>query len=374
VPVRLPLRDVERLLGLVIPRERVAHHLEALGCAVQPGGDGALEVTAPPWRRDLTIAADLIEEVARIEGYDRIEAVEPSVPPHAISSAAFDRERRLAHALDGLGYREIVTHSLRGSAHGDATVEVRNPLSEEQRFLRGSLVPGMLEYFAANESARIFEIGDVFRTEGDGIAECTALGFGFTANADSARPWRDEAFLRLRGDCEALLRKVTGRAADASPDGGSEFHPGKRAELTIDGRAVGNLGCVNPRLSRAFGLSGNAYVCIIDVAALPEYAVPHYRVPSKFPSTYRDVALVVRDDVSARDVEEAVAAAAGPLCTGVRAFDEYRGSQVAEGHKSLAVRVNLQRFDATITDEEADAAIAAVLAALGERLGATIRT
>ncbi|HVR47849.1 MAG TPA: phenylalanine--tRNA ligase subunit beta [Candidatus Binatia bacterium] len=373
-PIRLPLRDVERLLGLAIPRERVAQHLEALGCAVEPAGTGALAVTAPPWRRDLTIAADLIEETARIEGYDRIEAVEPSVPPHAISSAVFDRERRLAHALEALGYREIITHSLRGSAYGDASVEVRNPLSEEQRFLRGSLVPGMLEYFAAYEAVRIFEIGDVFRADGDGVAERTALGFGFTANADSARPWRDEPFLRLRGDCEALVRKITGLTVDASPGGGVEFHPGKRAALTIEGREVGELGCIDPRLSRAFGLSGNAYVCLIDVAALPAYAVPHYRVPSRFPSTYRDIALVVRDDVSAHEVELAVAAAAGPLSTGVHAFDEYRGPQVADGHKSLALRVTLQRFDATITDEEADAAVAAVLVALGERLGATIRT
>ncbi|HEY6326245.1 MAG TPA: phenylalanine--tRNA ligase subunit beta [Candidatus Cybelea sp.] len=372
--VRLPLRDVERLLGLAIPRERVAQHLEALGCAVEPAGSGALAVTAPAWRRDLTIAADLIEEVARIEGYDRIEAVEPPVPAHAISSAAFDRERRLAHALEALRYREIITHSLRGAAYGEAPVEVRNPLSEEQRFLRASLVPGMLEYFAANAAVRVFEIGDVFRSEGDAVAERTALAFGFTSSADSARPWRDESFLRLRGDCEALLRKITGRAVVASPGGGAEFHPGKRAALTVEGREVGELGCVDPRLSRTFGLSGNAYVCLIDVAGLPEYAVPHYRVPSRFPSTYRDIAIVVRDDVSARDVERAVAVAAGPLCTGVHAFDEYRGPQVADEHKSLAVRVTLQRFDATITDEEADAAIAAVLAALGERLGATIRT
>lgn len=154
-PIRLPLRDVQRLLGLTIPPERIARHLEALGCAVEPAGPSTLAVTAPPWRRDLTIAPDLIEEAARIEGYDRIEAVEPSVPPHAISSAAFFRERHLAHALAALGYREIVTHSLRGSAYGDAPVAVRNPLSEEQRFLRGSLVPGMLEYLAGIAAARI---------------------------------------------------------------------------------------------------------------------------------------------------------------------------------------------------------------------------
>ncbi len=364
----------ERLLGLAIPPERITRHLEALGCAVKPAESSVLSVTPPAWRRDLTIAADLIEEVARIEGYDRIEAVEPSVPPHAISSAAFDRERRVAHALAALGYREVITHSLRGSAWNGAAVEVRNPLSEEQRFLRGSLIPGMLEYLADTPAVRIFELGDVFRADGDGVAERTTLAFGFAAVVDSARPWRDESFLRLRGDCEALLRKITGRAADADPGGGAEFHPGKRAVLSIDGGRVGELGCVDPRLSRQFGLSGNAYVCIIDVAALPEYDVPRYRVPSRFPSTYRDIALVVRDDLSAREVERAVADAAGPLCTGVRAFDEYRGPQVAHGHKSLAVRITLQRFDATITDEEADAAIAAILATLGEGFGATIRT
>jgi phenylalanyl-tRNA synthetase beta chain len=373
-PVQLPLRDVERLLGLAIPRERIVRHLEALGCAIEPAGRDALAVTAPPWRRDLTIAADLVEEAARIEGYDNIEAVEPSVPPHQISSAAFERERALAHRLEGLGYREIVTHSLRGSAAGGATVEVRNPLSEEQRFLRGSLVPGMLEYFAANGAVRIFEIGEVFRRENEAVAERTALGFGFLSRPDAARPWQDEAFLRLRGDCETLLRRVTGRAVDSSAGEGPEFHPGKRARLTIEGRDVGELGCVDPRSSRSFGLTQNAYVCIIDVAALPPYAVPRYRPPSRFPSTYRDVALVVSGDVQARDVECAVVAAAGPLCTGVRVFDEYRGPQVGDGYKSLAVRVTLQRFDTTITDEEADAAVASILAELGERLGATIRT
>ncbi len=372
-PIRLPLRDVERLLGLEIPRERVVRHLRALGCAAEPAGKDALAVTAPAWRRDLTIAADLVEETARIEGYDAIEAVEPSVAPHKISSAAFERERALAHALEGLGYREIVTHSLRGSADGRAAVEVRNPLSEEQRFLRVSLVPGILEYFAANGAARIFEIGNVFRHEDAAVAERTVLGFGFLAS-DPQQPWRDESFLRLRGDCEALLRKVTGCAVNVSTGGGAEFHPGKRARLTIENRDVGELGCIDPRSSRVLRLEGNAYICLIDVAALPSYAVPHYRTPSRFPSTYRDVALVVRDDVSARDVEGAVGDAAGPLCTSVAVFDEYRGPQVQAGYKSLAVRITLQRFDTTITDEEADAAVAAVVAALGERFGATIRT
>jgi phenylalanyl-tRNA synthetase beta chain len=375
-PVALPMRDVKRLLGVDIPRERIVRNLEALGCAVTADGEEALSVTAPLWRRDLTITADLIEEAARIEGYENIEAVEPSVPPHQISSAPFARERSLAHALEALGYCEIVTHSLRGSGDGDAPVEVRNPLSEEQRFLRGSLVPGMLEYFAANGPVRIFEIGNVFRVENAAVTERTALGFGFLASKADAPSWRDEAFLRLRGDCEALVRKVCGRipAAIAATSDDDAFHPGKHARLILNDRDIGELGCINPRASRAFALSANAYVCLLDVATLPPFAVPQYRPPSRFPSTYRDIALVVPDTISARDVESAVAAAAGALCTGVRVFDEYRGPQVGDAHKSLAVRVSLQRFDTTITDEEADAAVEAILAAAAQRLGATIRT
>jgi len=109
------------------------------------------------------------------------------------------------------------------------------------------------------------------------------------------------------------------------------------------------------------------------VDALPPYATPHYRPPSRFPSTYRDLALVLDTATAAGDVEQTVASALGSLCTGVRVFDEYRGPQVEEGRKSLALRVTLQRFDATITDEEADAAIARVLETLRERFGATLR-
>ncbi|HKU81680.1 MAG TPA: phenylalanine--tRNA ligase subunit beta, partial [Candidatus Tumulicola sp.] len=137
--------DVARLLGMALAPERIASHLTALGCSVFTSGQ-ELSVTPPPWRNDLAIVADLIEEVARMEGYDRIEAVEPAVPAHAISSAAFERENAAAHALAALGYREIVGHSLHGaqpldkSAKAglafDAPLEVLNPLSEDQRYLR----------------------------------------------------------------------------------------------------------------------------------------------------------------------------------------------------------------------------------------------
>jgi phenylalanyl-tRNA synthetase beta chain len=151
------------------------------------------------------------------------------------------------------------------------------------------------------------------------------------------------------------------------------MHPGKTGMLMMDGREIAKYGRIDPRLAKAYDLRLPSYLCNIYLDALPDYTVPRYKPPSKFPSTYRDVALVVKIDVAAGDVELTIARALKSLCTGVRVFDEYRGPQVGDGRKSLAARVHLQRYDATITDEEADAAIATALTALRDELGATIR-
>ncbi len=369
--ITLTIADVHRLLGLPLEIQTVEHHLAALGCEVERVVPQRLAVTPPPWRRDLAIAADLIEEVARIEGYDRIPAVVPSVAPHDVSSAAYLLEDRIAQALKGLGFREIITHSLRGVG----AVEVRNPLSEEQRFLRETLVPGVLGYLAENAAAlRVFEIGEVFGTQDDALVERWQLAFGFSADALEEPAWRDSHFLALKGDCEELLRDVTGRDAEMTRGTQAGFHPGKSAVVTLEEREVGFLGRVDPRLAKSCDLRRPVYLCVLDLSALPAYRTPRYRVPSKFPSTYRDVAVVVDAGVTAGEIERTISRALGSLCTGVRVFDEYRGQQVDPGRKSLATRVTLQRFDATITDEEADAAVARLLEALRTQLGAEIRT
>jgi phenylalanyl-tRNA synthetase beta chain len=369
--ILLSTGEVERLLGIPLPGERIERNLRALGCDVAPTARREFEVRPPLWRRDLTIAADLVEEVARVEGYDRIPSVVPWVAPQEVSSTNFILENRAARALEGLGYREIITHSLRGSG----SVEIRNPLSEEHRFLRGSLVPGMLEYFASNAVlARVFEIGEVFGSNQDGLVESWMLTFGFSGDALEEPPWRDSHFLALKGDCEQLLHKITGRAAETARTVRDGFHPGKTAAVTLDGAEVGFWGCIDPRVANRHHLRHSAYLCVIEMRALPEYALPSYRAPSRYPSTYRDLALVVAHDVSAREIERAVAATLGAICTNARVFDEYRGMQIGAERKSLAVRVTLQRFDATISDEEADAAIARLLDALATQFGAEIRT
>ena len=134
------------------------------------------------------------------------------------------------------------------------------------------------------------------------------------------------AFSALKGDCETLLREVTGRAVEVSANALPGLHPGKSARVTIDGREAGIIGALDPRLAQANDLGRDAYICLLDVGALPPQQTPHYVPPSKFPSTYRDVALVVGVDVAARDLERAIAVALGPVCTRVRVFDEFRGA------------------------------------------------
>jgi phenylalanyl-tRNA synthetase beta chain len=383
-PIPLQRRDVERLLGLALPTPRIAHHLQLLGCEISADGD-RMSVVPPPWRTDLAIAADLVEEVARIEGYDEIEAIEPSVPPHRISSAEYRLEDRMATALTALGYHEIVNYALQGTQTlaaidrsglkpSHTLVEVRNPLSEEHRLLRWALGPGIFDYFAkVDRPYRVFEFGHVFTYDRGVVNEEAALAFGFAAEPLDEPAWHDSHFLRIKGDCEALIRAISGVQVETTRDVRGGYHPGKSAVAIWNGIEVAAFGKIDPRLTKAFGVRLPLYLCNIYLDNVPEYQRTLYRPPSRYPSTYRDLAVVVDLDVDAETIGSVVRAAIGELCTNVTIFDEYRGPQAGEGRKSVAVRATMQRFDGTITDDEADVAIGRATTALREELGGTIR-
>lgn len=385
-PIAFDVRDVKRLLGFDLPVEEIREHLDALGFAVGKLEGSTLPVSAPPFRRDVTMSADVVEEIARMAGYDRLAGAIPTIPDHGIASHDYELERMLARTLSALGYREIVSYALHGADVFDRLrragiepsarpVEVRNPLSADQRFLRYALGPGLLSYLARIDApARVFEIGHVFYQEESTPAEAPALAFAFTVEPVEEPAWRDTPFLSLKGDCEALIRTLTGRTDIAvTRDERNGMHPGKTAVLMLDGREIANVGRIDPRVAKTFEVRLPVYVCSIYLENIPEFRAPVYKAPSKYPSTYRDLALICELDVAADEVSKTIAQAIGELCTGVRAFDEYRGKNVAPDRKSLAVRVHLQRTDATITDQEADAAIARALAVLKDDLGIVIR-
>jgi len=393
-PIRIAVARFGALLGINVSEQEAENALRSLGFGVatihaddqlgEPPFHG-LAVTPPPWRGDVRIPEDVVEEVARIAGYDRIEAVLPPVQAQHVSSAAYRDERRVAHALAALGYREAVTFSLQPGAVAQsfakagvppgAVLEILNPLSEDQRYLRFSLLPALLQLAARHgggEPYRIFEVGHTF-AGGDEPAETAGVAWLLALPKADEPAWRDSGFLTFKGESLALLRELAGREAEAVPGALPGWHPGKTAELRVEQTGVATIGAVDPRLLAAFDVEARAYAGWMPFSALPAYTVPRYAAPSKFPPVARDLALIVAPDVAATEIERAVRASGNGAIADVRVFDEYRGPQIEDGKKSIAVRVVLQRSDATLTDADADAHIAAVRAALGEKFGAKIR-
>ncbi|MDP9017737.1 MAG: phenylalanine--tRNA ligase subunit beta [Candidatus Eremiobacteraeota bacterium] len=383
--IDFPVRDIKRLLGFELSAADIAKHLRALGCTVTAQSAERLAVVPPLWRRDLTIPADIVEEVARMAGYDNVPMEIPAIAFHEIPSREYHQERDLAHTLKGLGYHEIISYSLHGPQMRErfraagiepsaGSMEIRNPLSEDQRYLRYALGAGMLEYFSGRtEPFKIFEIGHVFPVT-DHMEEISVLGVAFTARPTNDPAWRDAHFLQLKADAEAMIEGITGEKPETIRDKRTGMHPGKTAVLLVGGKEVMYIGAADPRIARAYDVRLPLYFGSLYLERLPDAKPKQFSAPSRFPSTARDLALVVSPEIEAKAIENIIAHTIGTLCTSVRVFDEYRGPQIGSDKKSLATRVTLQKMDSTITDEEADAAIALALEALRSEVDATIRT
>ena len=385
--VNLPYRDIPRYLGFDISHADAARYLSALGFKMISHDASSFTVESPPWRSDIAINVDVIEELARMAGYDKIELAVPAVFDQNISSEEFYLERDIAYALVSLGYRETINLSLESNdAQGRflrsvgrlprKPVEIKNPLSEEQRYLRIGAVPSLLrliEKYQRDLPLRLFEITHLF---GDGeIYEEVPVATWVYARAKAEEPeWRDSGFLEMRGEIDHLVKRLTGRLPEVTPDERIVTHPGKSAAILVAGRQVGYIGAVDPRMLATYDMDGvQVYNGALFLAHLPDRKQPTYRALPKFPGTSRDLALIVEPGRLSRDIEAVIARSTQGLCERARVFDEYRGPQVGENKKSVAVRVWLRKPDATITDIEADAAIEQALKALASELGAQIR-
>jgi phenylalanyl-tRNA synthetase beta chain len=293
------------------------------------------------------------------------------------------------------GYREAVTLALQSAQPRErytaagielpgGVIEIVNPLSEDQRYMRFSLLPALLALvarFEGEQALRLFEIGHVFFEMGVPVTELDAAAFetGMVAWI-LAKPkvdepaWRDGGFLEFKSDSLAIVRALAGRNAEAVTGQELELHPGKTASLLVDGKDVATIGAVDPRLLAAYEIAGSVYAGLARVHDLPAHRVPRYVAPSRYPAVERDLAIVVAPEIPAMDIERAVRLGADGVVAEVRVFDEYRGPQVEAGKKSIAVRVLLQRNDTTLTDAEADRHIEGILHSLEERCGARLRT
>lgn len=397
-PRRIPLapRHVSRLLGVEVAEGDVRAALEGIGCAISPGETEGWRVSAPTWRPDLGRPEDLIEEVARIRGFDTVPTELPRVLPSGRGVAPRLRaSRRLREAAADLGLLEAVSFAFvsradleRARVPTDA-VELANPLSEERAVMRTSLLPGMLAAAVRARrhqvrAVRLFELARVYRPTGEPLpAEPLELAVLLAGpRVDHVGDAGDHDFYDGKGVLESIVSAALGAPLAAMPDDALDadapfLHPRRRARLSVGGRAVGALGEVHPDVAEAFELDVRAVYGVLDVDALlaagAARGLPQAKPLPRFPAVVRDVAVVVREGVLAGEVADVAREAGGELVEAVELFDVYRGEGIAAGHKSLAYRIVYRDAEATLTDARVEKAHARVLAALRERLGAAVR-
>jgi phenylalanyl-tRNA synthetase beta chain len=400
-PARPRLRDrrVVELLGEEIPRARGKEILESLGFGVDAVDDG-VEAAVPFWRRvDVTREVDLVEEVARIDGLDRLPATLPSRPDAGGRLTPAQRaRRRVEDLLAGAGLLEVAGWSFQAPGVVDRLrlapddprrrqVRLRNPLSEDLSAMRTLLLGSLLDvarYNAARdvEDLRLFELGATYiAREGEGAGLPDERRHVGVLLLGQARPssWRDSDppradFFAAKGILAALLDGLR-VDWDAQPAPEPFLHPGRAAAVSVAGERLGWVGELHPLVARAWDLEGGAaFELDLDAlaAAAAESATPRYREVTEFPPLRQDLAVVVAEDVPAGTVVDVVAEAAGPLLERVEVFDVYRGPQVGEGRVSLALALVFRAPDRTLTDDEVLERRGAIAAALQE-LGGELR-
>jgi phenylalanyl-tRNA synthetase beta chain len=405
-----------RMAGVAYPSETVEARLRDVGCTVTASGD-ALIVTPPSWRPDLRIPVDLVEEVVRLEGYENLPSVVPSPPAgHGLTRA--QRLRRLiGRSLADAGYVEVLTSPFVDAASAERlqleaddprvpSVRIANPVSDEEPYLRTTLLPGLCAALARNvgrglTDVALFEMGPVFRARAD-AASPPSLPAGVRPSPEQLevldaslpdQPNRVAAVLAGARDragwwgagrpaawsdavaAVQTLAHALGIEVVVSADQHAPFHPGRCAALRVGETLLGHAGELHPRAVEAAGLPPRTCALEVSLDVLIEVApeIPHAPLVSAYPPATLDIAVVVEATVPSAAVAEALRAGAGALLESLRLFDVYAGDQIGAGRKSLAFTMRLRAPDRTLTVSEATEVRDAALAEAAARCGAELR-
>ena len=389
--VTLRREKLDGLLGHHIETETVTEIFERLGFAVKYAND-VWTVTSASWRFDIEIEEDLIEEVARIYGYNSIPNNAPLAHLRMREHKESDLDlSRIKTALVDADYQEAITYSfvdpkVQTLLHPEIEALVLpNPISVEMSAMRVSLLSGLLGAVLYNQNrqqnrVRLFETGLRFVPDANaefGVRQEFVLAGVITGTAKS-ECWTGKAetvdFFDLKGDLESILSLTeVGNRVKFVAKAYSALHPGQSAAIELDGKEIGFIGTIHPLIAQKLGLNGKAVVFEILWDAIANRRVVQAKEISKFPANRRDLALVVADNVPAGDIIDACKQAGGEKLTQVNLFDVYQGIGVASGHKSLAISLTIQDNEKTLEDDEINAVISAVLNEVKQRFNAELR-
>ncbi len=368
-PVALRLSEVHRILGEKLETNEIFRILQQLGFELMPerGGDPDFTVRIPSWRLDVEREIDLVEEVARLHGFDKFANTLPAFSGAVVEPPGAEIDRKLRASLLALGYDEAV--SLTFISHEDAetfsstpVVELANPQSEEASVMRSSLVPGMLNMLAYNlnrgaEDVKLFEAGSIFEADGTATAEPRRICMGVTSGPSQKTPgWGggDGSFFDLKGDVENLLHAFHHKSLRFDEQTADYYDAGSAARALMDGALVAQFGQLRPDLAAARKLRQNVFIA--EVYLEPLYArglrVVRYQPLPRYPGVERDFSFVFDDGLSFEKIEQSVAGLGSPELRSFVPVEIFRGGNVPAGKYSLLLRARFQSAERTLKEDE----------------------
>lgn len=385
-------------IGIEIPTEEMVDILNRLQFDVRQK-EGALVVTAPTWRQDVTCDADIAEEIARMHSYDKIESHDPLLAlRQGKEDPAEEIKDRAEDCLAASGLDEVMTYTFIHPSFmdklmlpfGDArrnVIRIINPISDEFGVMRTTMLPGLLNAAAYNlarqaESVKIFEIGRVYLAKSLPLTEhpeerrlIGAVMSGKRYEVSWTASKENIDFYDMKGVAEELLEQMSLNDYELTAASEPYLHPGKSCAVKADGRTIGYFGCLHPAAAANYDLPEETYVMELELAPLVKAAlrIPQYSHLARFPGISRDIAVVVPKEVTVKELEGVIRANAGELLKDVRVFDVYTGRQVASGSKSVAFNLVFQAADRTLADAEIDPVIKTVVTGVAEAYEAKLR-
>jgi len=382
--VRVRTDRVNRVLGSKLTSDTIGGIMRRLGfdCAALPGG---FAVTAPSFRFDIAIEEDLIEEIARVHGYD---AIGSDVPRAGMQMLPLPQDRLprnlLRRKIAARDYQEIISYAFvderweKDFAANTDPVRLINPIASQMSVMRSTLIGGLLDVLSGNinrkqSRVRVFEIARVFQKRAERVDQpekLALLAWGSRLPEQWGVKGEKVDFFDLKADVEALFYPLSAEYRKASHPA---MHPGRCAEVVLNGQVVGVIGELHPQWVQAYDLPSAPVLCEIMLSALTNIAHIHAKPVSKFQPVRRDLALVVDESVEVAAMLATFAEASTALVSSVGLFDVYRGAGVEDGKKSLAFSVMLQDATKTLTDEEVEQTVSALLKAVTERHAASLR-
>ncbi|MFA5628741.1 MAG: phenylalanine--tRNA ligase subunit beta [Dehalococcoidales bacterium] len=391
-PLILRRSEIKRILGVEFSNEQVLATLKGLGFEVNIESDSEYSVKAPCWRSDINIEVDVIEELARIIGYENIPTTLLSGSiAHQEPNYLMDLKNRVRQTLVGFGFDEVINYSLTNvemlakayasNALQKEPVKLYNAMSAEQEYLRTNLRSGLLAILESNlrheeGPVRIFELNRIYIKRDNNLPNEPEILCGLMYNPEQEKVWPTNTppfdFFTVKGVAESLLSSLYVRADFKASDDDS-LRPGHQAEIVVSGSKIGVLGEVHPKVAAAFDITGKIFMFELNISTLLSFALRSggYKPIARFPSVIRDIALVLDNNVTHKQIVDIIKKFS--LVNEVILFDVYTGKQVEAGKKSVAYRLLFQSAEQTLTDVAVDKVLEQILKKLQGALGVTLR-